>query len=65
MKNAVVESRHLKAFTFYPSFKAFLIQLWMFCNKTCKYINIALTPNPGLRDATVKSHYTLRLTVVL
>lgn len=59
------KSRHLKTLPFYPSFKAFWILLWMFCNKTRNYINIALIPDTGLRDTTVKSQYTVRLTVVL
>lgn len=60
-----VKSRHLKPLPFHPSFKAFLILLWLFCNKTRNYKNIALIPDTGLRDATVKFEYTLRLTVVL
>lgn len=65
-KNAsVVKSRHLKSLPFYPSLKVFLILPWMFCNKAHKYINIVLIPDSGLSDATVKSQYTLRLTVVL
>lgn len=61
----VVKSRHLKTLPFCPSFKALLILLWLFFNKTHNYKNIALIPDTGLRDATVKFQYTLRLIVVL
>lgn len=61
----VVKSRHLKTLPFYPSFKAFLILLCLFCNKTYNYKNIALIPTTGLRVATAKFQHTLRLTAVL